>query len=232
MAGPILSPYLGPGDGEDSAPALLNPILFAVCLAGWLLSWAYCFWTTGGNIHLWGNSPKISNLHSVPLCALALLSVRRVVSERVPLAFSLAFFATDLLDCVVRRDLPFLLHAILSIALNVGAAALPGHPLHELRSLSKGFLVEASTIFLNRWKRTHRREDYVTFFAVFIVCRIAWVPCFVYEMYTAVGEVDAICLVSAAFYVLQLAWYAKMISILRNYRVPAQVKLAKEDKEA
>ena len=91
-----------------------------------------------------GNSSSISNLHSVPLCALACLSLNRIIPESVPICWSVSFFVVDLMDCVIRREAMWLVHAIISLSLNVLTGRSARH--RALRSVSKGFFAEASTV--------------------------------------------------------------------------------------
>lgn len=93
-----------------------------------------------------GDSTVISNLHSVPLCALAFLSLNRIIPEKVPICWSVSFFVVDLIDCIVRREAMWLVHAVISLALNLLTVQYPMH--RELRSVSKGFFAEASTVSL------------------------------------------------------------------------------------
>jgi hypothetical protein len=91
-----------------------------------------------------GNSSGISNLHSVPLCALACLSLNRIIPESVPICWSVSFFVVDLLDCVVRREAMWFVHAVISLTLNLLTGRSARH--RALRSVSKGFFAEASTV--------------------------------------------------------------------------------------
>jgi len=91
-----------------------------------------------------GNSSGISNLHSVPLCALACLSLNRIIPESVPICWSVSFFVVDLLDCVVRREAMWFVHAVISLGLNL--LTWRSTPHRVLRSVSKGFFAEASTV--------------------------------------------------------------------------------------
>jgi len=205
--------------------------LTAVFFTFWSLTWIYFYHTSKGNIHIWGNSAVISNLHSIPVCAFGILSIIGVFpNEYIPLTFSFSFFLVDLADCIIRRDAPFFVHAVISIGLIATATFHPSHPLWQLTSLSKGMLTEASTPFLNRWKATKTKKDFVIFFVMYTLFRIIWVPYFVYEIYDAVGKVDAVCFVSAAYYALQAAWYTRMISMLRNYKDPDKTKSEKDGK--
>jgi hypothetical protein len=109
----------------------------------------YCYYYTvlspkTGKPDGFGESTFISNLHSVPLCILALLSLKHVIPESIPLCWSISFFIVDLLDAVVRGEIMWIVHAIISLALNVLTGRNAKH--RVLRSVSKGFFAEASTV--------------------------------------------------------------------------------------
>lgn len=86
------------------------------------------------------------------------------------LCFTMGYFTVDVLDCLARKDGNFLVHAMLSMLL-VGGTSM--HPVHrKLRSASKGSMVELSTPFLHRWKRSKARGDFYVFYVLFTLCRI------------------------------------------------------------
>ena len=91
-----------------------------------------------------GNSTFISNLHSIPLCLLACLSLNRIVPESLPVCWSVSFFAVDLMDSVIRREAMWFVHAVISLGLNL--LTWRSTPHRVLRSVSKGFFAEASTV--------------------------------------------------------------------------------------
>jgi hypothetical protein len=66
--------------------------------------------------------------------------------------------------------------------------------------------------FLNYWKISKSYTSYVIFFISFTLCRIVWVPYFIYTTYAIHlhGQMDILIWPSVAFYALQLAWFAKM----------------------
>jgi hypothetical protein len=97
-----------------------------------------------GSPNGFGTSLTISNLHSVPLVLMASLSLYEVLPEIYPLCLSVAFFIVDLIDCVVRREGMWTAHAVISLVLNVLTGWNTQHRL--LRSVSKGFFAEASTV--------------------------------------------------------------------------------------
>ena len=91
-----------------------------------------------------GESIFISNLHSIPLCILAFLSIQQIIPESLPLCYSISFFIIDLLDAVVRKEYIWIIHAVISLVLNVATGWNIKHV--KLRSVSKGFFAEASTV--------------------------------------------------------------------------------------
>ena len=96
-----------------------------------------------------GTSTFISNLHSVPLCILAYLSIQQIIPESIPLCYSISFFIIDLLDAVVRKEYIWIIHAVISLVLNVATGWNVKHV--KLRSVSKGFFAEASTVCRERY---------------------------------------------------------------------------------
>jgi hypothetical protein len=72
------------------------------------------------------------------------LSLNRIIPESVPICWSVSFFVVDLIDCIVRGEAMWFVHAVISLALNLLTAQFPMH--RKLRSVSKGFFAEASTV--------------------------------------------------------------------------------------
>mmetsp|Transcript_15452 Transcript_15452/g.25766 ORF Transcript_15452/g.25766 Transcript_15452/m.25766 type:complete len:276 (-) Transcript_15452:104-931(-) len=202
--------------------------LYIICLTGWVASWAICYRRGNNNIGAWGRSSAVSNINSVPLVALAILSLLRIIPEAIPWAWSSAFFTVDTIDAIIRRDAPFFAHGAISLFLNITTEQSSQHA--HLRFLSRGYLTEFSTPFLNRWKRTHTKRDYVLFFVAFTGCRVIWVPWFAWEMKNLLGA-DYIFFGSCLFYIIQMVWYSKMIPILLHYKVPDEMKSYKKQEE-
>ena len=123
--------------------------LDVICLATFLAIFLYCYYNavlspTTGKPDGFGESTFISNLHSIPLCLLAFLSLNHVIPESIPLSWSISFFIVDLLDCVKQGEIMWMIHALISLALNVLTGSNARH--RALRSVSKGFFAEASTV--------------------------------------------------------------------------------------
>lgn len=193
--------------------------LFSVFLTLWLLAYYHPILSKKISRNF------LSNLHSGLICILALLSLHRAISESIPLCYSSSFFVADVIDeAFVNRDVMWTMHGIISLALNLGTAMSPQH--RELRSVSKGYLVEGSTLPFNYWKGSKSYASYVAFFFSFTVCRVLWVPYFLYDSYMTKlnGELDFLLYPSAMFCVLNGAWYFKMCQMLVNYRLPKEMQ--------
>ena len=134
-----------PPYGEYVSMTSTDILLLTSCLA----LWSYAYYITvlhpkHGQPHGFDSSTLISNLHSVPLCILAFLSLLEVIPEIYPLSWSLSFFVLDLVDTIVRRDGMWFVHAVISLALNVLTGFSARH--RVIRSVSKGFFTEGSTV--------------------------------------------------------------------------------------
>ncbi|KAL7425705.1 hypothetical protein ACHAXM_000131 [Skeletonema potamos] len=195
--------------------------LFSVFLTLWLLA----YYQPISSIKISRNI--LSNFHSGPLVILAFLSLQRVIPESIPLCYSTSFFVVDVIDeGIVNGDVMWTIHGLISLGLNLGTAMSARH--REIRSVSKGYLVEGSTPPFNYWKGTKSYMSYVIFFCSFTVFRVIWVPYFLYDTYVNKlnGETDFLLYLSVMFCLLNGAWYLKMCQMLLNYRLPKEMKHA------
>ena len=80
--------------------------------------------------------------------------------------------------------------------------------------------------FLNYWKTHKTYNTYLIFFTSFAICRIVWVPIFAYNTYMIHlnGQFDYLIYPTVVFYLLQLAWFGKMIQMLWNYKSPEEIE--------
>lgn len=87
--------------------------------------------------------------------------------------------------------------------------------------------------FLNHWKIHKSYKSFLTFFASFTLCRIFWVPLFVYRTYAVhlEGKIDYLIWPSVMFYVLQLFWYAKMVGMIFHYKTPEEIQKEHSEKK-
>lgn len=162
------------------------------------------------------NCKKVSNFHSIVAILLSSLSIYwnddSIFSEEIVLSWAAGYFFADLIDCVVRKDKMFLVHAIIGITL-IRFCWSDGF--YYKRAGSRGYFVELSTPFLNECNSSKTKKDFTTFIAVFFVCRIAYTPYFLY-MIGATENIYAF-VASMLFYILNLVWFLKQSKMLLNY---------------
>jgi len=102
--------------------------------------------------------------------------------------------------------------------LHIGAHSFP-YPRHH-----------TAQPFLNHWKNTKSYKSFIIFFISFTLCRIIWVPYFVYSTYVIQlkGDIDWLIWPSVLFYILQLVFYIKMCGMVVNYK---EKKKGEEEKK-
>jgi TLC domain len=135
-------------------------------------------------------------------------------SERIPIFWSLGYFAVDLCDCLLRLDVQYSFHAVACLALGVANYASP--VLRQLRMNSKAAMCELSTPVLHVAKTTRRPVHFALFGLAFTLCRIVWVPIMAAQLHYHGGLPwsDVRIVGVGAFYCLNLYWYYKIIRIL------------------
>ncbi len=119
-------------------------VLLATFLSIWIYAYYHTVLSPKGKPDGFGESTFISNLHSVPLCILAALSLLQIIPETVPLCWSISFFLLDTFDAIVRLEGMWFVHGVISLALNILTGVSARH--RVLRSVSKGFFAEGSTV--------------------------------------------------------------------------------------
>jgi hypothetical protein len=134
----------------------------------------------------------------------------------------MSYFFVDLIDCIIRRDVVFVIHALLALGICGGCLWSPIHH-NTLRTVSLGAWVELSTPALHRWYATQTKRDYIIYFALFTLCRIIWIPYVLRQVIRqyaapAMHTMHTVLTVLGTFlYILQLGWYGNMIQTLRRY---------------
>ena len=137
------------------------------------------------------------------------------LSESTTIAWFAAFFIIDLVDCINRRDIVFAIHAILTLGL-CRINLIPKY--YSLRMGSQGSFLELSTPFLWRWKKTKAKTDFKIFGVIFFFCRLVWVPVFMTRAMKLIEVDDLILYFTGVFYLLQLAFFFKIVLILSSYK--------------
>ena len=153
-----------PPSNEYTPITSLDISLLLAFLSIWLTAYYYTVLSPWGKPDAFGTSTFISNLHSIPLCLLALLSIQQIIPECVPRCYSISFFIVDLLDSIVRCEYMWLLHAVISLVLNVATGWNARHC--ALRSVSKGFFAEGSTVSVFCVCRHHCYDSFLMYVSV------------------------------------------------------------------
>jgi TLC domain len=196
-------------DDEDS----LVPFYIAMTF------WTGTYWYGRFILHRdFGRWNAIHNLHHIVAMTLATLSLQQIIiREHIPILFSLSYFMVDALDCVLRRDMEYLLHA--SICLILGIANYIHPTFYTLRMNSKATYCELSTPLLHWSKRTRRPWHFLLFAIVFTMCRIVWIP-IMYRQLLYHGNIPyyhPMMLLLAAFYLLNGLWWTKILKIIFSH---------------
>ena len=199
-----------------------NGVTFTICCTTfWLCVWAYTNYRMK-SFKAFSRYFPVHDFFCITYFLLASLSLyfddETDFSERIPILFAISYFAVDIIDCIFTKDIAFLVHAILSLALNVSCLRTPLHL--SLRSVSKGALIEISTPFLHKWHTSKKKIDFQVFLAVFTVSRMIWFPYFLWGTFTVGGApkngiIFPLCVL---LFTLQFFWWFKMGNMLLNYR--------------
>jgi hypothetical protein len=219
-----------------------SQVFFGTMLCGWISVYIYFIQKARKE-----NQPIKNNkfhkalfwhdLHAVTVVVLAALSLynfydgsgkEELLSEYTPIAFTSAYFVVDLVDCLIRRDVPFTVHASLSLVLAVRCGSNPVHFFN--RSASRGMLTELSTFSLHRWQNSKSYFDFLTFCILFTLCRIVWIPYFIYTIYTTYEHMwDSQQTGMMGIFILNLTWWFKMMHILFDFKHPVKGMLHKKN---
>ena len=191
----------------------------------WLFLLALCY-IRGGKDYFKLFEFQCSLIHIIGGLLLASIGLcfkdENILKESVVLDFSLGYFVADLIVCLEKRDYVFIVHALVSMGLNY-VCRQPAY--YALRCGSQGFMTELSTIPYLFWQKTKKKSIYQVFVGVFFLCRIVWTPLFLRNTFSVVGIDTMPLLFSLGFYILQLGFFSKMISILKNYKEEDKPKL-------
>ena len=108
----------------------------------WIAAYIHCYRNQGG-IEAFARCSAVHQFHAAAVCVLAALSLYfgddEKFSESIPIFFSSTYFLADLLDCIIRGDMMFLLHALVSLGL--GFCGFIGGPFRDMRLMSRGYMI-------------------------------------------------------------------------------------------
>jgi hypothetical protein len=195
-------------------------LLLIPFLAGWFLVYVRCYRT--GGIESFARSSSVHQAHAIIVCLLSAISLHRddedKFSESIPILFSTSYFVIDFVDCLIRIDGMFLVHAMAALALGC-CGYVPG-PFRDVRLMSRGYMIEISNIWLHRWKRTKTRKDFAILVALFTATRIIYLPAFILrEVADIIGVRNIVFGILLLLQCLQIGWWVKMVDMLLSYKV-------------
>ncbi len=159
----------------------------------------------------------IHNLHNFGAMLLGLCSIYyhndAIFNERIPILWSIGYFIVDLVDCILRADVTYSLHAMFCLLLGLVNYATP--ICWQLRMNSKASFCELSNPFMHLCKKTRKSWHFALFALVFTLCRVVWIPFLMLQLYQH-GMVwyDFREVSLAAFYGLNMFWYYKIVRIM------------------
>jgi hypothetical protein len=203
-------------------------VFFATNVTGWLA--VYLYYTLKHDKERFVKEFAWHDLHAIGLCFLSAASLffddDDKCPELVPILFTLSYFLVDVLDCIIRFDAPFLIHAVLSIGICVFAARDPMYL--SLRAVSCGGLTELSSYPLHQWQRSNKKADFIKFAILFTLCRVLWIPYFLPGVYDKVGFGIPV-IAGTGLFLLNFAWWFKILYILLNYEERAEQAVTDRD---
>lgn len=190
---------------------------FTLPLLIWVGCFLYCYLPSDKERPVFVKWTAMLNFHNTIAIIMALLSIYinndDIFNERIPILWSLGYFGVDLVDCLIRLDWEYSLHAIFCVVLGVSNYFSP--VCRILRMNSKAQLCESSSPFLYLAKATRNPLHFALFALVFTICRILWIPYLLYQVRTYGLEwTDYRILFLIGFFCLNFFWWIKIIRIL------------------
>jgi len=208
------------------------PLSMWICVAIWLTMYTISYLKNNATNQDHFNSPFISNIHTLIGLILAIRSIytdqndiddNPMTPEMTLISWSAGYFVADFIDCIVRKDTLFIVHAIVGISLICSVSI---SPFYELKAGSYGYVVELSTVWFNYWKKTKTKRDFRNFLLSFFLVRIVYTPIFLSwmngdgrigdEKGNIVGNRLAL-IGSLSFYLLNSIWFYKGCQMYLNY---------------
>lgn len=193
------------------------PFTLPLCI--WIGCFLYCYIPSEKERPTFVTWTAMLHFHNEIAITLALLSIfindDSKFNERIPILWSLGYFGVDLVDCLIRLDWEFSLHAIFCVVLGISNYISP--VCRVLRMNSKAQLCELSSPFLYWSKSTRKPLHFALFALVFTFCRILWVPVMLYQVKQYGLEwTDYRVVFLILFYGLNVFWWLKILRILVN----------------
>mmetsp|Transcript_6082 Transcript_6082/g.12518 ORF Transcript_6082/g.12518 Transcript_6082/m.12518 type:complete len:232 (+) Transcript_6082:105-800(+) len=155
-------------------------------------------------------------LHHVGAMALGSLSLYygddSIVNERVPILWSLSYFAVDSIEALLLGHLTYVLHGTIALLLGLANYNLP--ILRSLRTNSKASYIETSSLLLPFVKRYRKPWLFGIFALIYTMCRIIWIPFMIRDLLNnGLGPSHPAVIGVGLFYCLNIYWYIKIVKI-------------------
>lgn len=195
--------------GESTSPSRSSlSIAFGFPLLLWSISFLY------SKYRKWDFSRwyTIHNVHNFGAMFLAVGSLSETFPEYVPISWSLSYFCIDAIDCILRRDVVYFLHAAFCLVL--GMCNYSYGMFYALKMNSKASFCELSNPFMHLAKSTRHPIHMVLFMLVFTACRMIWIPIMVRQLVPRVGYQHPALWILFGFYLLNGFWYYKIWRII------------------
>ena len=174
----------------------------AGCLCFWVAVWQYAY----GSIH---------SVHGVVITAMSLASIAGLISEEAVYLLSVTYFCLDAVDSVrVRKYLMLVAHHIPTLGLFGAVVAFPN--MLTMRYASKILLIEVTTPFLLRWRRTKSKSDFKVFMALFFVVRVCYLSWLGVQFQRDIGS--WVSWIAWTLLAVNIFWFSQQVSLLINYK--------------
>jgi hypothetical protein len=174
----------------------------AGCLCLWVAIWQYSY-------------ESIHTFHGVVVTAMSLASLVELISEEAVYLLSLTYFLLDGADSVrVGKYLMLFAHHFPTLALFGAVVAFP--KMLTLRYPSKILLIEVTTPFLVRWRKTKRKDHFQVFMASFFIVRVCYMSWLAVQFHNDIGS--WVSWTANALLAVNIFWFCQQCQMLFNYK--------------
>lgn len=193
---------------------------FLLPLGLWSGAYIYCLVYNNPNRDAFSRWHRIHNVHNIGAIVLGTGSILSgttweivFMNERIPILWSLSYFAIDCIDCTMRQDWTYLFHCVCCGLLGLANYNTP--ILRQLKMNSKATYCELSNPFMHWAKRTRDPKVFALFALVYTCCRIIWLPILYHQLLQAKMKFNhPVMIVLQGFYGLNCWWYYKILKLL------------------
>lgn len=190
---------------EQQQYSLVDPSWIAFgagCLCFWVAVWQYGY-------------DSIHSVHGMVITAMSLASLAQLISEEAVFLMSVTYFCLDAVDSVrVGKYVMLFAHHLPSLGLFGAVVAFPN--MLTLRYASRILLIEVTTPFLVRWRRSKSKADFKVFMAMFFVVRVCYMSWLAVQFYNDIGS--WVSWIANTLLAVNIFWFTQQVSMLFNYK--------------